>query len=1116
MLISDAKARDQALDPTQSFIVQAPAGSGKTELLTQRYLKLLSYVEQAPEEVVAITFTQKAAAEMQERILHSLQYAQNLPEPNEAHKKLTWQLANQALKRGNKLDWRIIDNPKRIRVMTIDALCLSISKSAPLISELGAQPSITEDATHLYSDAINTLYALKNNPQIQSSLQILLYHMDNRVAYLNELLGFMLQKRDQWLTHLVSHREDQSKLKYHLEMTLQQIAYNTLSQLKNSLPEEIKNRLIELAQAAAPSILKLENTQLHPLAEMNHADLFNVDQLYLWQAVAKWLLTTNNTWRSTVNKNQGFEPKNPYKKTMKQLLSELNDYPDLLQALIEVLSCPPIQYNDNQWQVIDALITLLPSLVACLKVVMQQHGEVDFLETTIAALRALGSDEQPTDLALYLDYQIHHLLIDEFQDTSTIQYHFFEKLISQWTIQDNRSLFLVGDPMQSIYRFRNAEVSLFLYAKKAGMANVNLTFLQLTANFRSNKTIVDWFNLAFAEIMPKQDNMATGAIEYSAATATNDTTGLVQYYSTESPSILADEVINIINTLPKTESIAILVRSRSQLGGIIAALQDHQLPFSAIDIAPLRDCPEVIDLYQLTRAMLHYDDKIAWLSLLRAPFCGLTLKDLHHISHSAKSMTLSYCVTLPEVQQQLSADGQIRLKHVLTAIAPLKKQIGRQSLHYQIQKTWQRLQADKIYQEPHQRANCQRFFDLLLTLENTSTGTIDRRQLELELNKLYANTSNPNTQIQIMTIHKSKGLEFDHVILPYLDKKAANDTSQLLQWLEQTSGSNQNTTQLLLAPIKQASESQDKIYHYIQKIEKKKLAMESSRLFYVACTRAKQSLHLLAKIERDPRDTNQFNAPSKSAQLNLLWPQFQHHFIENLTEHKLDATQEATLPATNNKLKRLKTTAILSLPALVSSKPPIMNPPLSETLFQLNTTTDIATFTGTLIHNELYRIATTGYQNWNPERLDKQRGSWRRQCLQANITCNDSIQHILTTTFDALKQTITDPTGQWILNQDHPIALSEMPLEHLVDDTVKLSIIDRFIVENDTAWIIDFKTGAPHNETNEAQFIEQQVDHHSPQLQRYQQVISELYTYPVKTALYFPRCHTRWVEINLK
>ena len=116
--VSDRQQRLRALDTGASFIVQAPAGSGKTSLLTQRYLALLGGVD-APEEIVAITFTRKAAAEMRDRILRALDSAEG-PEPQAEHDRLTWQLAKAARARAAAQQWQLADSPNRLRIQTID------------------------------------------------------------------------------------------------------------------------------------------------------------------------------------------------------------------------------------------------------------------------------------------------------------------------------------------------------------------------------------------------------------------------------------------------------------------------------------------------------------------------------------------------------------------------------------------------------------------------------------------------------------------------------------------------------------------------------------------------------------------------------------------------------------------------------------------------------------------------------------------------------------------------------------------------------------------------------------------------------------------------------------
>ncbi len=1097
--IKDRSQRTRALDPTTSFIVQAPAGSGKTELLIQRLLRLLSTVED-PEEILAITFTRKAAAEMRSRILAAIQNAAE-PEPIDAHAKVTWELAQIVLK--NEPRWQLRQNPNRLRIQTIDSLCASLIKQMPILSQMGSIPAIQEDPEEIYRQAARmVLQLLDDNNEWQTAIANLLLHVDNNMQRAENLLANMLACREQWLPYLAF--KDEAQLKIVLEKGLQLLAEHNLQQIKIHFPKHLSEQLNSGLQYALTQ-LNLYHDNILQLDEK-----FTTDFLPLWQNIARILLTQEGNWRRSLNKNQGFlspssstcpkekAKRTEYKERMLQLLTDLETQSEWASALADCCLLPDMQYNPAQWQMVAALIQVLPLLTAQCQLLFQQLGCCDYTEISQRALQALGTEAQPTDLALSLDYQIKHILVDEFQDTSQQQFRLLEQLVAGFTPHDGRTLFLVGDPMQSIYRFRKAEVGLFLKARAHGVGEVALTSLVLTSNFRASKSLVHWLNHTFKTVFPSQDDLTIGAIRYSQADAIKpetNTSATEYHLHIDGEQSQSDTVISLIRQAfanDPQQTIALLVQARTHLQQIIPALQQANIAYQATDIESMLEYPLIQDLLTLTQAVLFPADRLAWLALLRGPWCGLSLIDLHAIAYQKQTSTiLSRLQALDTLT--LSDEGKNRCRRLISVIVIALQQRAQQPIARTIAGIWFSLGGPATLNDHslHQVANT--FFQILNTC-TLNSDRVDLNRLKRKLAKVSAEPlPNGAQQVQIMTIHKAKGLEFDTVIIPCLEKRSQIDETQLMLWQEILS---EAQSALILAPIKHAQDEYDPIYRYLAKQEAQKNLYEKSRLFYVAATRAKQTLHLLASAKRDPSDPSELQQPSNSL-LTLIWPAMRAQFIQSSSPEKIASPpvdRHSIWPVFTRLSLNWSPPQALSETFELQSSHPFLKKPFDKGHIAQQAI-------GTIAHRYLFRIANEGLEHWHPFKIHHQKNHIQNALMRFGLEKSETTaatEQIIT----ALIHAMSDPKGRWILSP-HKEAHSEYPITLVQSDEIVHLIIDRtFIDERGCRWLIDYKLSTPDN-----------FESYRQQLNRYAKALNRLTAQEIQKALYFPLTK-QWLPVD--
>ncbi len=1120
MTIQDQQQRSAALNPTQSFIVQAPAGSGKTELLTQRFLVLLSHVKQ-PEEILAITFTKKSAAEMRDRIIKALKNALTDIEPESTHAKTTWRLAKKVLQQDKEHHWNLLASPSRLRIQTIDSFNANLTKQLPILSRFGAPPDITDDTAPLYQQAAREFLShLEDDADWSNAIATILLHMDNNLDDVEKLLINLLKNRDQWLPHITKNLSDPS-LRKKLESHLAYVVTCTLEAVNRHAPENLISELLFLARYAAENI-RNENAEssIACLLDLTTLPGTTADDKKYWLGISELLITQEENpkkrhWRKKIDKNTGFpapadfknkEEKNlakMMKERMQQLLAEMSSQENFFYALLDIQLSPDPTYQETQWETLAALHHVLHVIVAQLTLTFQQHSKIDYTENSLAALTALGTEEAPTDLALALDYQIKHILIDEFQDTSYSQFRLLEKMTAGWETNDGRTLFLVGDPMQSIYRFREAEVGLFIRARKHGIGSIHLESLTLSVNFRSHSAIVNWVNRCFTRVFPAFDEIATGAVSYASSQPhqTNDnpdSCARLHTHFNADQQTQAETIVQLIQQRKKThpaEKIAILVRSRTHLADIIPALKKAALTYRAIEIDALTERPFIQDLMALTRALLHPADRIAWLAVLRAPWCGLSLSDLLILSGNDSRIHLWERLQNNEVIASLSTDGQTRLQRTLPILQNKLNERRRFSLRYWIESTWLLLGGPACLAQETDLADAAAYFNLLEKLDHGG-DLLNLDALPHYVEKLYATPNNQaDDTLQIMTIHNAKGLEFDTVILPHLERKAPNDEKQLLRWME-IPRENEDSA-LVLAPIHATGQENDTIYEYIKKQHASKNDYEKSRLLYVAATRAKKQLHLLFNLKQ----TNGEPKPLASSLLEKLWPAIK-------TEALAYAPQQINLDTeeTTDEEKMTLQPFIQRLPAHWHN--PIKEKGLADTIayHQKNSgfllPDNHPKYIGVLIHQILQQMAKWGCDWWQTKSTALKTAYLKNNLTQLGMMTAD-IPHTIEKINSAIEKTIADPRGQWILFP-HQDAQAELQLTAFIEQEPKQLIIDRtFIDEKNTRWIIDYKTSSCTDDDLEKFLAAEQKKYH-PQMQQYFHAMKAVEQRPIRLGLYFP------------
>jgi ATP-dependent exoDNAse (exonuclease V) beta subunit len=1076
LLRTDREARERAGDARASVLLEAPAGSGKTAVLTERYLRLLTTVEE-PGEILAITFTRKAAAEMRARVTRAL--AGPLPADDPASPRLR-ALAEAVHAHGAARGWRVLEEPEALRIQTIDAFNFALASQLPVAARAGGALTVTETPQGLYRRAARaTLLGAEGEAALAADVNLLFERLDNHWGRFEGLLALMLRQRAQWLRHVLGAGEGQ--LERDVNASLETLTRARLAEALRVVPAPLRQDA-----AALPGVGTLG---------AQPADLPR------WQRLAALTLRHDGQWRAQLGAGVLKDPAfaDPARcRELRDLIEALRRTAGARELLAGIARAPAAGLAAADEEAIGALARVLARAAAELQAEFALAGEVDYTYVAGAARAALSEAGEPTELALRTGLKLRHILVDEFQDTSLAQIELLRTLTATWEPGDGRTLFVVGDPMQSIYRFRDAEVGLFLAARSGGIGRVALEPLRLTRNFRARADLVQFCNELFGPLFPAADEVRSGAVRYSASLPARAaappaeaalTLRLFPADARAEARALAARARELRARDP-TARIAVLVAAHAHATAIVEALTEAGVGSLGVDLVPLAERAVVRDLVQLARALLDLGDRNAWLAVLRAPWCGATLATLATLSSPEDAQLPYEALADPARLARLPPAERARLERVRTVLAASLAARERTAVADWLEAVWVRLGASDAY--PREALEDARAFFAALAVSAADGRWRGAEDFGPLLEGLYSASQAPEANpLQIMTIHRAKGLEFEHVLVPALERPLAHDERWLLRPIELADESGRS--ELLVAPAPPVGAEPSALDDYVRDLLRERTAHERLRLLYVAVTRARETLWLSGAPKADAAGELR---PDARSLLARLWPVLGPRF-ERVPGQGGGAEQARVAP-----LRRL--CADWQPPALEAGLPLATLPlaPLSLEPPEFSWVGETARHVGTLVHEWLARLARQPALPGPAELAAEREALMAALARQAVPTAEraQAAEQVL----EALRASLADERGRWILSGEHREAHAELALTGVAEGRLRTLVIDRsFIDEAGTRWVIDFKTSRHEGGGREA-FLDSELERYQGQLRAYAALARELGPEPVRAALYFP------------